>query len=279
VKVVYSDETGTDGDEARNPLTVVAAVMLNMDSQWRQVSHDIEAAISRTMNPRDLSRYMIKGKTLYHKIERGEMKARELMGRLMVIPRRHGIQVFFGAVHRKGFKRQMTELRQRGALADPYRMFRLAFEDCMVRVDNYVQTALPKEEVLWIHDSGSLNSPTKQTLRSFRLLLQEIENEAREMENAAWARDDGVLPQEHISHVADMIYFGDDEESRLLQLADYCCSTIARHLRNDPIAKPFYDILRLQVVNDGTMARYNNAEESFDAMHRAIAKRRGRSSV
>ena len=45
-----------------------------------------------------------------------------------------------------------------------------------------------------------------------------------------------------------------------LQLADACCSTITRHLRGDPVADPYYELLKQQVVNDGNRPDYENAE-------------------
>jgi hypothetical protein len=49
-------------------------------------------------------------------------------------------------------------------------------------------------------------------------------------------------------HIIDTIYFGNSQESRALQLADVCCSTITRHLRGDPIATRYYKLLLKQMI-------------------------------
>lgn len=51
VRVVYSDETGTDGDEERNPSVVVTALMLDMDSQWKPLRDAVETANKRNNEP------------------------------------------------------------------------------------------------------------------------------------------------------------------------------------------------------------------------------------
>ncbi|MGH7913820.1 MAG: hypothetical protein ACREPW_04115 [Candidatus Binataceae bacterium] len=41
VRVVYSDEHGM-GSEQQEPITVITAIMLNMDTQWHSVQHDLD---------------------------------------------------------------------------------------------------------------------------------------------------------------------------------------------------------------------------------------------
>jgi hypothetical protein len=271
VRVVYSDETGTDGNEQRNPSVVVTGLMLNMDSQWKPVRDEVECAIAETMHPSNLRRYAIHGKSLYHKIERDDAQAKDLMARLMRIPHRCLIPVFYAAVHRAGFRFQMKEFRQHSALADQYRPFRLAFQNCMQEVDNYIHTSYRSEEVLWIHDAGSLDGITKQSLRAWRDFLDEAAEDIRIMKEA---RQIPPRIQEHVSHVADMIYFGNDEESRALQLVDSCACTIARHLRGDPIASPYYEILKEQIVGEGERPSYENAEKILTFVRARVPQRK-----
>jgi hypothetical protein len=40
LRVVYSDESGT-GDNKKQPITVVTAIVLNMDSQWAPIERDL----------------------------------------------------------------------------------------------------------------------------------------------------------------------------------------------------------------------------------------------
>ncbi len=118
--------------------------------------------------------------------------------------------------------------------------------------------------MIWIHDEGSLNEPAREALRGFRWLRKE----------ANWVPLDQDSIPEAESHIADMIYFGDDKASRLLQLADVCANTIARSLRNDVIAAPYYELLQSQIQNHGTRPWYETARKSVQPLRANIAAMR-----
>jgi hypothetical protein len=273
VRVVYSDETGTDGDEKRNPSAIVTAMMLNMDCQWKPVRDAVEAAIADVIQPRVMSRYALKGKNIYHRIERGEPQAIELMKRLMAIPRKCYVPVFWDGIHRQGFRFQMTPFHRNEALADVYRPFRLAFQNCMQGIENYVHTSYRDEEVLWIHDGGSLNPIAKESLRAWREFVEVSTTEIIKMQ-AKGEVPQSIIP--HVPHVADMIYFGDDKESRALQLVDCCCCTISRHLRSDPFVAPFYELLQIQIVGEGKRPLYEDAENTIKLVKKHLARQQKR---
>ena len=271
MKVVYSDETGMEGDEERDPSVVVVALLFNMDSQWRPVRDAVEEAIVETVNPRDLSKYALKGRRIYKKIERNEPGAHALMARLMAIPSACLVPVFRHGVHLAGFRLQRSRMKQFSQVRDTYAPFKLAFQGCMTQIDTQVHTFCHDEEVLWIHDEGSLNESAKTSLRDFRTFLRLGQEILAEM------KKDGHVESsihEHVSHVADMIYFGNDESSRLLQLVDCCCSTIARHWRGDAWAEPFYEILKPQIQNENARPQFENAQELFDSIDKHL-KRKG----
>lgn len=79
--------------------------------------------------------------------------------------------------------------------------------------------------------------------------------------------------QGHVPHVADMVYFGEGEESRALQLVDCCCATISRHLRGDPFVTPYYAILRGQIVHEGERPHYGNAEQIITSVRKHLTRR------
>jgi hypothetical protein len=66
-----------------------------------------------------------------------------------------------------------------------------------------------------------------------------------------------ILSEAQVTHIADMIYFGNDEESRALQLADFCCWTITQHLLGNSFVKPYYSLLQPQIVNGGAPLLYS----------------------
>src|SRR5208282_6714987 len=271
VRVVYSDETGTSDSFKREPYTVVVALLLNMDSQWIPVRDAVEAALKETLGKSDdeLGRYVIKGKALYHQIDRGEVKAKELVARLMAIPRQHLVPVWYGAVNRDGFQYQMENIHVRAQFKERDRPFMFALEECMKLVDTWVHSTLPEDKVIWIHDEGSLNERARETLRGFRWFTNDSQ----------WAEFDPlvepvIIPDAHVTHIADMVYFGDDKASRILQLVDVCCSTIARWIRKDVAALPFYELLRSQVQNHGMVPWYEDARKTVMPLRQILAQKR-----
>jgi hypothetical protein len=261
VRVVYSDESALGGTTG---IMVVAAILLNMDSQWIPVRDSVESALEETYGKVD--RFVIKGKNIYHQIEHGEGKAKDLMARLMAIPHQQLVPVWYGAVDRAAFKYQMENLHIHSTFREQDRPFMFALEQCMERVDTWVHSTLREDQVIWIHDEGSLNERARETLRGFRWMKKESDLDAFE--------ELAIMPDAHVSHIADMVYFGDDKASRLLQLADACCHTITRWLRNDPIAAPYYEILRRQVQNDGTRPAYEGAFKTVRPIRKMLAERR-----
>ena len=278
VKVVYSDESGTGGNLTREPITVVTAMLLNIDTQWIPVRDAVEAALGEVYNLSDsqMARYAFKGKTLYHKIERDDPKAIEFVSRLLAIPKQQKVLVWYGAVDRDGYHYQMENIHLRDEnYRDAIPPFRIAFEQCMDRVDGVMRALFPDEQVLWIHDGGSLDEHAKSTLRSLRALLKEIRDDnERFPPDSPFHTPFVVEPHDLVSCIADMIYFGNDQESRLLQLVDVCCSTIVRALRNDALVMPYYEILRSQILNDGTRPAYENARKTVQPLRATLANRR-----
>jgi len=267
VRVVYSDESGV-GSEHDEPLTVVAGLMLNIDSQWHPLLESIEQTLRRILRKKDVSRYEIKARNLYHQIRRNDRKAKALMSALMRIPQQHLVPVFYGAIDRAGYMYFMREVYSRSVYrTNPEGRMKLvrptldtfgqALTQCIGRVDSYVHTAFPAEQVLWIHDRGRYDDDAKRQLKRVRSIgASELGSLFRQM-------GEGFLER---SHVVDTIYFGNSRESRALQLADACCSTITRHLRGDPVADPYYELLKQQVVNDGNRPDYENAETVWKNM-------------
>ncbi len=257
LRVVYSDESGT-GDESQ-PITVVTAVLMNLDSQWFPLS----AALSKAIG--NIPKKLLKGPTR-------ELKGSELFkgirGKVRGVSKRDAgmalkevllaasdcrIQIFYGAIDRKGYAAFLenfeVEQRQTGQEA--------AFDECLKRLDGYINLAFPNERVLWIADRTGYEKSMKSGLRFFQFLQTVNANSLLRLSGGNLA---GLaLRDPQPSHVVDTIYFGDSHESLALQFADVCCSTVAEHLLDTQEGNAFYRIIRQQVVTDGTPIVYSEA--------------------
>lgn len=253
VKVVYSDESGVGAKDEL--LTVVTAILVNMDEQW----HLIEPTFSKIRNglPDNLLEggRAVKGRILYGALRKNIPEsplARDALASILALPANLKIPIYYGAVEREGFAKFHSRVRT----ADhEQRMteYDVAFEQCLACVDNTVSALLPGERLLWIADrSDKQREPsTKTTLEMYRMLRQKHRLSRR----VAAQQNDAPLIPDHAICIADTIYFGNSKESVALQLADVCCSTITSHLlatwyRHKPIANEFYEIIRLQIMNE-----------------------------
>jgi Protein of unknown function (DUF3800) len=235
VRVVYSDESGT-GNLKDEPITVVAAIMLNLDSQWESINADLAQLPSRRE---------FKGRSLYKDLRKNRhaIEADEMLRLLLSIPLDHHIPIFFGAVDRASFARNKKGMLGVGSLASSHTALDSAFEHCFDQVDSYALSAFPRERVLWIADH---NEPKETDIR----LRHSWFNIGVAVDVPGMM---GLRPakETHQPRIVDTLYFGHSKQSRLLQLADVCCSTIMLHLRKEQLAEPYYALIRRRVVHDG----------------------------
>jgi hypothetical protein len=236
VRVVYSDESGT-GSVKDEPITVVGAIMLNLDSQWEPVEADLAELPSRRE---------FKGKNLYKDLRKNRhaVEADEILRLFLSIPMNHHVPIFFGAVDRAAFARNKKGVLGVGSqLAGSHTALDSAFQHCFDQVDSYALAAFPRERILWIADH---NEPKEADIR-----------QRHNWFNIGVAVDVpglmGLRPakQTHQPRIVDTLYFGHSKHSRLLQLADICCSTIMLHLRKSELVEPYYALIRRRVVHDG----------------------------
>ncbi len=83
--VAYSDESGV-GSIKKEPITVVTAVVMNVDTQWEGVESDLWKA--RFGTPKGLlEKRALKGKYLYRAIRKGDPEAIATLEKYCRFPR------------------------------------------------------------------------------------------------------------------------------------------------------------------------------------------------
>jgi hypothetical protein len=226
VRVAYSDETGT-GSIEKEPITVVAAIVMNLEDQWEGVEHDLSK-----LAPRE--DFEFKGAKLFKQLRKANTRAeadRMLRG-VLAVPGRNRLPVYHVAVDRKGFIDYKKERGQWESM-DAYDA---AFFICLNQIEMTIHTYLPKERLLWISDHGGHYEKRFKLMHSLLRTAQEYE----------------VFPGTDAARkscLVDTVYFGNSNDSRALQLADVCASTLVLHEQKDPIASPYYDLIQFRVMN------------------------------
>jgi hypothetical protein len=226
VLVAYSDETGTE-EMGTSPITVVTAVLMNMDTQW--------PAVARRMEEIEPLRHReIKGRKLFKDLRNRRRcdEANRTLTNVLSMVFVNRLPVFQGAVRRRYVFDIMKRIQAHKTTPHD-----LAFAICLHRVDSWVRAAFPKEQVVWISDNaGHYEQKITNAMANWR----------QNAKSGLSLRE--IMPQ--ALHIADTVYFGDSKTSRALQIADVCCSTIREHFLNNPSAQPYFDILRPQMQND-----------------------------
>lgn len=244
--VAYSDESGV-GNIKKEPITVVTAVVINMDSQWSRVESDLIRA-RRSAPKRFLEKRALKGKLLYQALRKGDSDAAATLEKVLSIPPNRGLVILYGAVDRLGFRQsngrsfaRIEEFDRSRAECDE------AFRQCLERVSRIAKSFAEHQRVLWIaHRAGTVREPAMKVEHFWHRLHGGIVLEG----------DPPRVTSGGPSAIVDTIYFGNDQDSIALQLADVCCSTVTlklleRFYRRSPCVEPYYEKIRLSVMNDG----------------------------
>ena len=238
MRVVYSDESGM-GNIQKEPITVVTALVINMDRDWEKIESDIRAVTVKTPFELLENRRVLKGKLLCSAIRKDDSAAGEMLNEILAIPARYRCAIFYGAVDRQGLLnyQKVPNLVETEAKATSYAV---AFSECLARLDAMAST-FTDERLLWIAErSDSQREPeTKKALEYYR-----------------WQCGLKALDEHPRSVIADTIYFGNPADSLALQLADVCCSTITNYLLEqsygrDYCVTDFYERIRQNVGNHG----------------------------
>lgn len=252
MRVIYSDESGL-GSIQDEPVTVVTAIMLNMESQWEPVERDL-FTIQNLIPPRLLKHgYELHGKKLFNGVRRKDLDAEKSLPLILRVPDVHCVPIFYGAVDRAGFAALPdAETKVRNQRQSAYDM---AFHSCVRRVETYVRTTLPKtERVLWIAEHSGYEKNLKFTL-----------GWAQATENITIEDESIEIVRKTPTRFVDTVYFGDSGDSLALQLADVCCCAITHFLLEryygcqPQIVEPYYRILQGQIVNDGTAPLFKDS--------------------
>jgi Protein of unknown function (DUF3800) len=249
VRVVYSDESGV-GNPDNEPITVVAAAVINIDRSWNAIEAQLYRIVAEAPKNLLADGQSLKGKILYSAVRKNVQPeatiAGSILSQVLEIPTKYGVALFYGAVDRKGlanYQARSVSAEEKSATS-----YDVAFKRCLERVDAAARAFIDKHErILWIADrsDGKREPATKVSLSSHRF-AQRPSDESLE--------DDFRLTD---SCLVDTVYFGNSADSIALQLADVCCSTITLSLLEqfygwNPCVGEFYERLRLRVMNDGT---------------------------
>jgi Protein of unknown function (DUF3800) len=282
VRAIFSDESTASGNGSQ--ITVVAGILLNLDTQCDPLIQDIETALADAFGSEGRSTdWEIKGSQLAKALRNGRKKddAKAALTGILPLTFAHQFRVFYGAVDHAGFektrpyydglRKEFKRIWPTGVRSD------LAFAECLMRVNRYVSKCAPKEKVLWIHDNAGSMTIAKyvelQLQRTIAVSQMYLNHEKGVKEIKFGSGKAGITLNTPNIRIADTIFFGDSASSRLLQFADLCCSVIAAHLlvahgyveasNKDVILASYYPLIQDSVDNDGVAPLLSRARLGY----------------
>ena len=234
MRYAYIDESGTSD---REPIAVVAAVMIDVDRQYRTLSDGLSDLADQCAPPDKRHGFIFHAKELYHggkTLNRAngyppETHGRPFLKSLAHIPADNAMPVSMGYIvkaERTGLFRPDTAL-ERNTLYHT-----MSFIMAAVGVDEFMRQHFPDEMCQLVSED---HPNAKRMLREAHSFLRDPTSP-----DAFPADLRGVLP---LRHIIDTVNFAAKTESSPLQLADACAFVIRRHLEGAPDAREYYDPL------------------------------------
>ena len=143
VYLAFSDESGK-GDERTDPFVLVAAAVINPDTQWDNVQGEIDRLIKDNVSPSLQANYEIHAQRLFGQLDRPNYK--KLLTGILQIPFKFHLPVAAAAVHRDGMRRAVraTTLIKQPTEKELLQLAQgLAFYLCAQRVETGFWTYIP----------------------------------------------------------------------------------------------------------------------------------------
>jgi hypothetical protein len=219
VRLVYIDEAGT-GSERDEPITVVAAVIINGDSQWLAIEKHLDGIIQSLVPKESRQKFEFHAKDLFHGTKRyrdwGKAKRWEILDALLDTFRLFEIPIRSGVVLRSDVGKL---LKPRQGISAQQWSHIMAFVACLLSVESWFEEHAPNEVGICIADN---------TDRYMSNLLKGVGRQVRDTKR--------------LGHLIDAVSFQDSYLSIGVQLADVCNFLIKRECSGSDTAGLFKKI-------------------------------------
>jgi hypothetical protein len=243
VRFIYTDEAGTS---AKEPVSIVASVIVNADVELRPIASEVARLVAEYVPDYLQEGFLIHATEIF---SGGRVISREKWSRdarfaflheLVSIPYRNDIPIAVGMDFKKvdhsGAERFMHQLKIN---RNEYSHL-LAFSRCMERSDYFLRNYLGGSEVGTIiaEDVGSIKKLLVKTVEVFR--QNPITMVAEHQQAGSWQKA-LKLPENpielKIEHVIDVPHFVQKGGAPLLQIADVCAFSFRRFLSGGAFGK------------------------------------------
>jgi hypothetical protein len=228
MRCVYLDEAGL-GDERDEPITVVAAVLVHADQQWRSLEADIQNIIETLVPLPSRRGFEFHAKELFSGSKSFPWKKsvrHAILAEFVALFQKHRLPILTGA----SLRVQIRQLLERQTKKVPQKLLDLAahnfaFLDATRKVDFVLRTLAPDEVGICFADETIFQR--KDWLRTTLDFLRKMSLTGDQ--------------SDRYEHLVDTLYFAASHESLGLQLADAAAFLFKRHMMGKRDSESFYN--------------------------------------
>lgn len=233
VRLIYTDEAGTS---AKEPVCVVAAVVVHGDTQWRPLEAEMRRIIADKVPENLRDNFVFHATDVFSgskEIKRDEWAFEDrldFLKEVLCLPLVHDVPIAVGIEFKKEWSEiDFASLRFPNSKPLTPNQFShlMAFNTCMERADLFLRKYLGGAEI------GSVIAEDlpemKRFLTAFGLIHRERESQfsmgSEYFRPEKWQEKLGIKPEPveyRIDHIVDVPHFVSKGKAPLLQLADAC---------------------------------------------------------
>ncbi|MBV8775427.1 MAG: DUF3800 domain-containing protein [Deltaproteobacteria bacterium] len=240
VRCIYLDDAGF-GDEKHEPIAVVAAVLVNADTQWKPIERDIDSIIERFVPEDSREGFEFHAKELFSSSKRtrswGQPLRHAVLEEFVKLFDKYKLPILPGAANRSEVRKMAAISVSRGRLKGQNLLdlmsLNFAFLACSSVVNLWLKMFANREVGICFADK--LNTDRVEWLKA----------------NLNFFRRNSLNgdPESRWDRLVDTVYWAESHESMGLQLADSAAFFYKRHLMEKADSEHFYSIIEPYVFN------------------------------
>jgi hypothetical protein len=237
-RFIYTDEAGTS---AKEPVRVVASVVVDGDTELRDVASNLADLVKSHVPTQYQSNFIFHAKDIFSGGKyRGSWSSDhrlQFYKAVLELPQKHKLPIALGVVFSGVYQHILAEHIPQ-SIAENHYEHCLAFSNCIERADFFLSNYLNGSEVgvIIAEDVPEI----RRHLSNIGMIFQKVSLtlQSEDMRSSNWETVTGTKPRGHtyeINNIVDVPHFVQKNGAPLLQLADACAFAFRRCLEKRPI--------------------------------------------
>ncbi|KAF0181010.1 MAG: DUF3800 domain-containing protein [Hyphomonadaceae bacterium] len=254
VRFIYLDESGV-GSIEREPVFVVAGVIVHADRQWKEIEDRLAVLADRHVPKAHRPDFVFHATELFSgggTFDRQSWSKESrwaILEDILKIPSEMGLPVVWAATARRPMVvlADMGNRLKRGVTLDPLEMAHsLSVMACAHEAHGWMEEHAEIDELAQI-----VAEDTTQRRAAIKKMFNEIRSDQFRNEYVSFFPQDADRGKP-LQRIVNSVQFSEKRESAPLQLADACAFAIRRYLSHAQGSAHFFDLLKPQLTRKVT---------------------------